>query len=524
MRNLRLIHIYIAFFIDLTIQAQPELLNDIKYNLSTEISTSFGDNTPLWLNANKYGLSSLEKQNGYLRASLERPLETDSSNRWAVGYGLDIVGAYNYTSNIIIQQAFAEVRWLKGVLTVGSKQHPMDLKNQELSSGSQTLGINARPIPQVRLALPDYWELPFSKGWVSFKGHIAYGKMTDDNWQKDFTKKNSKYTNNVLYHSKAGFIKIGKCDELIPISFEFGAEMACQFAGTSYNVTAIEGGPQLIIKNPNGIEAFWDAFLPGGSDTPEVHYKNVSGNHLGCWMMRLNIDYRKWAIAIYGEHFFEDHSSMFFLDYDGYGSGNNWDEKVKNRYILYDLKDIMLGVELELKNFHYINNIVFEYLHTKYQSGPIYHDHNINISDHIGGIDDYYNHSIYTGWQHWGQVIGNPLYLSPIYNTDGQIIVKNNRFYAFHLGLSGSPLDNLNYRILSTYQKGYGTYQKPYLDPRNNISLMAEAEYVFPKKSILEDWSIKGTYGMDTGNIYGNNHGFQISIAKRGLLKTTRKK
>ena len=63
----------------------------------------------------------------------------------------------------------------------------MELKNNELSSGAQTLGKNARPVPQVRIALADYYTLPLTKGWLHLKGHIAYGKMTDDNWQHEFT-------------------------------------------------------------------------------------------------------------------------------------------------------------------------------------------------------------------------------------------------------------------------------------------------------------------------------------------------
>ena len=196
--------IYILFVcatISLGTKAQtklPDLTEGLEYSLSAEGSVSFGENTPLWLNANKYGLSSLEKENGYLRASLQRPLSVDSDRKWALGYGVDVAAAYNYTSNIIIQQAYAEARWLKGVLTVGSKHFPMELKNQELSSGSQTLGINARPVPQVRLALPDYWTLPFTNGWVGIKGHVAYGKMTDDNWQADFTSRKSKYSSTCL--------------------------------------------------------------------------------------------------------------------------------------------------------------------------------------------------------------------------------------------------------------------------------------------------------------------------------------
>ena len=163
---------------------------DLNYRLELQ-ATASNRQTPLWLNANRYGLSSLDKGNGYLRASLIRPLTTDSARRWGLGYGVDVAVAQGFSSRMVVQQAFAEVRWLHGVLTVGSKQQPMELKNQTLSSGSQLLGINARPIPQVRLALPDYWVLPFGGGWLQLKGHIAYGRMTDDDFQMRFTGKKS---------------------------------------------------------------------------------------------------------------------------------------------------------------------------------------------------------------------------------------------------------------------------------------------------------------------------------------------
>ena len=83
----------------------------------------------------------------------------------------------------------------------------MELKNQQLSTGSQTLGINARPVPQVRLALPDYWTILGTKNLLALKGHVAYGKTTDDGWQKDFKSPQSRSTEGTFYHSKAGFHK-----------------------------------------------------------------------------------------------------------------------------------------------------------------------------------------------------------------------------------------------------------------------------------------------------------------------------
>ncbi|NPD92362.1 capsule assembly Wzi family protein [Xylanibacter muris] len=497
----------------------------LHYKVEMQGSGTFGDNTPLWLNANKYGLSSLDTENGYIRASLEKPVSAETDKRFDFGGTVDVVAAWNYTSRMIVQQAFLEGRWLKGVLTVGSKHYPMEMKNQELSSGSQTLGINARPVPQVRMSLPEYWALPFTNGWVSLKGHVAFGKTTDDNWQKDFTGKRTKYTQGAYYHSKAGYIKIGNEYRFLPVSLELGLEMAAQFGGKSYNVGA-DGENYDVVDNGGGFKSFWNALIPGGFESVEGKYQNIAGNQLGSWLIRLNFDYESWYLGLYADHFFEDQSSMFFLDYDGYGQGMEWNEKKRSRYLMYSMKDMMLGAELKLKNAAWINNIVFEYIYTKYQSGPIYHDHTENISDHIGGNDNYYNHYVFTGFQHWGQVMGNPLYLSPLYNDDGMIMVKDNRFWAFHLGFGGAPSYYLKYRVLGTYRKGFGTYSLPYDNPEGSFNMLAEAVYAFPEYTALDGWSIKGAFGVDLGNVYGDNYGLQLTVAKEGIfnIKKNRKK
>ena len=490
-------------------------LKGIEYKAEAQASVSDGK-TPLWLNANKYGLSSLEKTNGYVRASVIRSLAVDSARRWGLGYGLDVAGAYHYTSKPIIQQAFVEGRWLHGTLSIGSKEYPMELKNNRLSSGSQALGINARPVPQVRLALPEYWTLPIFNGWFHLKGHIAYGKTTDDNWQKDFTHQTSKYTENVLYHSKAGYLKIGNADVFFPLSVEMGLEMSCMFGGTTYTK---KDGVMTPIESRSNLKAFYRAFIPGGGDVVELGtaFMNEEGNHLGSWLLRVNYDADTWRFSVYADKYFEDHSSMLQVDYDGYGEGEEWNVKKKRRFLLYDFKDCLLGGELNLKYGSWLRDIVFEYIYTKYQSGAIYHDHNATFQDHISGRDDFYNHYITTGWQHWGQVMGNPLYLSPIYNEDGTIEVKNNRFIALHLGVDGNILENLGYRLLASWQDGVGTYNHPYTNRRYNTSFMVEADYHFTQPN-LRGWSIRGAYAMDFGKIRGNNAGFQLTITKTGLL------
>lgn len=490
------------------------IFKGLRYDIELQ-STFSSEKTPLWLNANRYGLSSLEENNGYARASLSRPIRTDSIKRWGIGYAVDVAVPYNFTSNFVVQQAFFEARWLHGTLSIGSKQRPLELKNSRLSSGSQTLGINARPVPQVRLALEDYWTLPIFHGWLHLKGHIAYGRMTDDSWQHTFTNKQHRYADDVLYHSKAGYLKIGNEENFHPFSIELGLEMAATFGGTAYQNDA--NGGMYAIKGGTGLKDYWNAFIPGGSDVTETTYQNVEGNQVGSWLIRLNWNADLWRFSLYADKYFEDHSAMFQLDYDGYGEGDEWQTKKERRYLLYNFKDIMLGAELNLKYGRWLRGLVLEYIYSKYQSGPIYHDHTEAIADHIGGADDYYNHSIYTGWQHWGQVMGNPLYRSPIYNTDGTIRVEDNRFMAFHLGIEGQPSSHFDYRALASWQEGLGSYADPFDKKHHNVSFLVEARYAFTGKA-LGGWSVKGGYAMDFGGILGNNHGFQITIAKGGLI------
>ena len=490
----------------LTAQAQIEVRTEM------QSTTASGDHAPLWLNANRYGLSSLDKTSGYVRAGLFRDSRQDTCNALRWGIGLDMAATTGFTSDAVLQQAYGEVGLMKGLLTIGSKEQPLELKNQELSTGSQTLGINARPVPQVRLSLPDYWEIPGTHGWIGLKGHLSYGWTTDDEWQRDFTDEQTRYTEHTWLHTKAGYARIGKNGK--PLTVEIGLEMAAQFGGQSYlqtNSTELS-----CISNESGLKGMWHALVPSGHDANEndMDYKNIDGNHLGSWLMRINYDRHDWGVSVYADHFFEDQSMMFHIDYDGYGTDEEWNKRKDNDYLVYDLRDMLVGAELRLKTTKWVSNVLVEYIYTKYQSGPVYHDHTRHLSDHIGGNDNYYNHWVFTGWQHWGQVMGNPLYRSPLYNDDGRILTEDNRFWAWHIAAAGSPIEGLRYRLMCTWQRGFGTYDKPLSHPMHNMSLMGEARYCFPETSTLGGWSVKGALGLDRGGLLGDNFGMQLTIGK----------
>ena len=55
--------------------SHAQLVKCLTYSVEANASASGGNYSPLWLNANRYGLSSVEKQNGYFRAGLFSPYE-----------------------------------------------------------------------------------------------------------------------------------------------------------------------------------------------------------------------------------------------------------------------------------------------------------------------------------------------------------------------------------------------------------------------------------------------------------------
>ncbi|MBR0036347.1 MAG: hypothetical protein IJP70_01765 [Bacteroidales bacterium] len=495
---------------------------ELQQTYETQISLS-NSKTPLWLNANKYGLSSLNHDNGYFRGTLEYNHNTQSK-RWSYGAGVDLVVPVgykskgykdSYTSHIIIQQLYADIRYRNFVLSAGSRQLPLFLKYQGLSSGSQTLGINARPIPQVRLGLDHWWNIPGLHKWVSVMAHGSYGVLTDGEWEESFAKGSGyKYNKWTRYHEKAGYIRFGNTDRF-PLTGIFGLEKAAEFGGYLYHWGGTDQNGYTAhekLRLKSNLRSYWNALVPGGSDTSDKTFHNAEGNQLGSWIVRFDWTTPRYVIGLYADHFFEDHSSMFFLDYDGYGNGADYDTKKDFKFLLYELQDLMIGIDVKFSHCKFVNGAVIEFINTKYQSGPVYHDHNIGNSDHIGGIDDYYNHSRLSGWQHWGQAIGNPLYRSPLYNSNGYIGCSDNRFCAWHFGLEGNFLSPLSYRVLYTWQQGVGTYRMPFIHKNENTSILAELKFRMPESSSLHHFNFLCSYGADFGRLLGNNSGIQLTV------------
>lgn len=483
--------------------AQNRIAENVEYNVGISGTASTGDYAPFWFSANRNGAGSIEPNSAYARASLIRNSEVDSLRRWRVGYGLDLIGGLNQPSAFNVLQAFAEVQYEKVRLSLGSKVQCQEFKNDELSSGGMTNSVNAVPIPQLRAELADWWNISGKSRLVFIKGHVSYGMLTDGWWQENNNGgKNLLYSKRSLYHSKAGYIRVGN-ERKFPLVGSIGLEMKTQFGGTVYNLAnrggaaATEGvdyGYGSTNKLGSGIKDFFHAFIPGGSDANDGDYSNVGGNQLGSWSVTLGWHGKDWKVQAYLDHFFEDHSMMFWQ---------------------YKWRDNLIGIEAQLPRNRFVSSAVVEFLNTMDQSGPIYHDKTDQIPTGLYGKDNYYSHHIYGGYQHWGQSLGNPLLLSPVYNGNGQLGCNYSRLRACHVGVNGDPTSEIHWRVLFSHLRTLGTYDAPTPNPLHASYFLAEVAY---KPHQLQGWKFQLSLGTNAGQLLGSSQGAMLTITKSGVL------
>lgn len=436
-----------------------------------------GDNTPLWQVSNLQGLASLDNST-YIRGGV---FYHDQWGKWTVSGGLDLVAAAGFNSGI--QQAYADFRYKWLGIFAGSKEMTAPLINSRLSSGELTWSGNSKPIPQIMIGIPEYlYLLPR----LSIKGEISYGWFTDSNWMEGHTNlaAGGWYTKNIKYHHKEGFVRIG-----VPggkWQLDFGMTLDTQFGGQMVTASGVT-------DLGNTLKDYFRIFIPGsaGDDKPANDALFYQGNFVGTEQIRGTYRGKEVAVSLYLDNYFEDFSAM--------GKQNGWDG--------------LWGLELKFKRFRPINNIVLEYLQTTNQSGPLHglHEPEEGPVHKTGGSDNYYNNGLYPGWAHWGMANGNPLLRSPIYNENGTLSFKYNRVKAVHLGWSGEISDEWEYMAKLTMNRTWGTHGAPTLDILENFSAYAAFQY---RPAKLKTWAFHASLGLDTGDIYGDNFGFQLKVRK----------
>lgn len=466
--------------------------DSINYHIEMAGTLSDGNFAPTWLTANRYGMSGAEPRSAYLRmgAGWSHQFKKD----WKIEAGLELAGGIDMASPFWIQQGYVDCSWKMLTISIGSKEQtglPLE-KNEKLTSGWMVIGTNTRPVSQVRLEMKDYWNIPGTKDWLAMKGHVAYGYFTDGDWQESFVDNGEMFTKDVLLHSKSLMFRVGK-KAAFPVEFELGIMDAAQFAGD--RMEKLQDGTVVTYRDmPGGFKTWLKAFIPKQKST----LQNIEGNHCGSWDAALTVYPKDWRVRMYLEHYFEDHSQMFFQ----YG---RW-------------KDGHLGLEINPKKNKWVSAVVLECMSTYDQTGPLLYDGvGGSFSDlQMSGNDNYYNNMEYMGWQYYGASLGHPFLYGPQYNEEGSNRIRSSRVKLRHIGISGSPTPEWDWRLLMSFSRQWGTYEIPLDKMRRQSAGLVEVTFR-PKRA--EGWSFTAAGAGDWGDYLGHSYGGMLTIRKTGVIK-----
>lgn len=493
------------------VQAKAE--NEANYGVEAVGVLSDGDFAPYYMSSNEHGIVTQGKT-ALLKLDLHK--YWDKSKRFSLGYGATLIGnatssvgysVYDNTANKLnvreekpaaawIHQLYLDVKYRSVFLTVGAKESGSKMLNDRLSSGDMTFSANARPMPGVKAGFIKPQAIPFTGGWAYISGELGYYKQTDSKWlENHYNYRNEFITTDLWFSYKYCYFHSNPSK---PFSVTVGMQAACQFGGVKKEYFL--GKELSVVDMSPTAETFYKALIPGAGGTNTGDQLYYEGNHLGSWDLMGRYRFNNGTeLKAYMQSPWEDGS--------GIGMMNGFDG--------------LYGVEYKSgKTSGIVTGAVVEYLDLMNQGGPLHWAPGdfpgTSITEEATGGDNYYNNYTYNGYQYYGMSMGSPVLKSPIYNKDGYMAFTDTRLRSFHVGVEGSPCENVSYRAKMSFTKSWGTIFCPISKTRESTSAMVECIY---KWHNLPGLNIKGRIAMDRGSLYGDNFGVLLSVSYCGLLK-----
>lgn len=439
--------------------------------------------------------------------SIEKAMLTGGRFSW--GAGAEIMAGYNHSADyarydeadnswttsvmrpaaFTIRSLYAEAHYRCLYALAGMKTFHSKIVDDRLSSGDLVRSNNARPVPGLTIGFVDFQDIPFTNGWLQIDGQIMYGKFFDNDYRrKQFNYYAPLIATDIYYTYKYCYFRTKPTERF---SATFGMQTAGQFGGQTEwfsrgrNYRTEVRGFRLkdVIKMFFPIRGNGNAFY--------------EGNSVGAWSLRAR--YRLFdnsEIAAYWENFFEDGS--------GIACRNG--------------ADGLYGVQYTMSQKGWFTSAVVEYLDFRNQSGPLHYapgDHESpSITTEATGGDNYYNNDTYGSYVNYGMAIGSPMVMAPIYNSDGYPEFIFNRMRGVHLAALGSPTDEIDYKIMFGWQKGYAMGRTPLPHAKTDVSAMIEVDW--KANRLLEGLSFNCRVAIDRGELRGDNFGAALAVRYTG--------
>jgi len=330
------------------------------------------------------------------------------------------------------------------------------------------LGIsgNALPVPKLGIAVVDYKDVPFTNGWLQFKGSFAHGWFG-----------NNRYMKNSYYHEKTLYMRLGNG----PFKVYGGLQHFAEW-----------GGRRDGIQLERSWKGFWDVMLVKEADDGSVGTA-VNG-------IRPSRPGDQRGLIEAGADWENDHMKLHGYVQIPFESGEEID--TRNRSLLAGL--VLTPAQ------SWVKKIVTEFIYTK----------EMNDFVPVKQRNSYYNNGYYrTGWEYENQILGTPLFMNRItanhyfpeiipfdWNNNNSVIPGNanivdNRISGIHFGALYSVNDNINGKTLFTYTRNYGNSSTTFFNPvKVQYYTLQELNFI----PAYSRWSFKIAVAADFGQLSSN--------------------
>lgn len=431
---------------------------------------------PHWVISNRFGTIADRKADIATNFSFEnlhrlKIYSNDSSFQPFIKYGVNLF-KNNHLQKTFLEEAYLKAGYKNWQLRIGRFEEVTGDIDVNLSSGSLGVSGNALPIPKVSAAVIKYTPVPFTKGWLEFKGQISHGWFG-----------NNRYMKKAFLHEKLLYMRLGK--------YKFKLYGGVQHFGEW-------GGKRGELQLERSLQGFFDVLLvkevDDGSTTGRP-YPNRAGDQRGLLELGFSWETEKFILGGYHQTPFDSGLEVDFRNVDR----------------LVGLKIIPLG-----RGF--LKKIVGEFLTTK--------DMLSFLAPSVR--QSYYNNGFYkTGWEYEDRVIGTPLFINRTrgskyfssvkpYNWDapdssifGNSNIIVNRIISGHIGFLYTLFKRLQAKTLITYTQNYGRYGQTSTSPyKEQWYTLQEFSYTTPTQI-----SIVAGIGVDKGAL-SDNVGIMIGLRK----------
>ncbi|MFA8451968.1 MAG: capsule assembly Wzi family protein [Bacteroidales bacterium] len=437
----------------------------VKYEVGLSTSVGTESEVPFWLQSNKRGLVP---NKSYVMGDFSLGMDFNKEKTQGIDFMWE-ASAAAYTGDdtkFIIDNLYTGFKWKMFRFYLGQKADAIAFDGLSSTNGNILYANNARSYPKYEISVPNWTDVPFLEGIVSFKGMLSDG-ITMDN----------RYIDNALIHRKNLFVRLFKDAKF---SVSGGLEHVAMWSGDHP-----EHG-----KISMSLNKYWKVFT--GAGDKEGAFGNDSyrlGNHIGSYYLDAYYNTDDFSLQAYFRSVFDD------------GSGRKSENRPDGLYGLY--------YKNKKNENALIQSALVEFYHTTDQSGNA---HGMVDGVKNRGLDNYFNHGEYkSGWTHYGRTFGSPLFITG--KIDGQTVVLNNRFKAVHIGVRGM-IAGIPYKTYFTYSKNYGTYAIPLVSENSGLNqVSALAEVTLPTKKL--PFRIDVACAVDKGELLKDNVGMYVRVYRR---------